>query len=474
MSLFTIQKPDYLTSGERARLIPVLADTSKEGRITSSTLAAFMSVDEFAKGLLASVGVRLGKTSKVECFTEIVFQNKDQTASKIRPDGLIVVTTGKKKWSALIEAKIGKAELQVEQVESYLDLAKEHKVDAVITISNQFAASPTHHPLTFKKTKTRNVDLFHWSWTYLIAEAVMWVKYHGVTDPDQAYILEELVRYLQHDSSGVLSFDRMNATWKDVCSSVQNRLTLKKTSTEVLDSVGSWHQFVRNLSLHLSLAIGENTSIYLKKAHRDDANKRLDDDAAQLVTEQKLTVEYDIPDAASRIKLIADVGTRSVIISMRLKAPDERSTSKGRINWIVGQLKKTTHPDIAIRASWPSRAPDTMASLSAIREHGVGVLLCDNSSLKPTAFEVVLTRDLGARFKGAKTFVQESEPLLLEFYEQAGQHLKEWVAPPPKIKTKNTEALIEDVEKEVAQVPPQLGEPSNSTIVSDVAAYEAK
>ncbi len=453
MTLFTIQKPDYLASGERARLIPVLADTSKEGRITSSTLAAFMSVDEFAKGLLDSVGVRLGKTSKVECFTEIVLQGKDRSASKIRPDGLIVVTTGKKQWSALVEAKIGKAELQSEQVETYLDLAKEHKIDCVITISNQFAASPTHHPLTVSKTKTRSVSLFHWSWTYLIAEAVMWVKYHGVTDPDQAYILEELVRYLQHDSSGVTSFDRMNSTWKDVCSSVQNRITLKKSAQEVLDSVGSWHQFIRNVSLHLSLAIGETTTIYLKKAHRDDANKRLDDDAAQLAHEQTLTAEFDIPDAASRIKLTADVETRSVTACMRVKAPEERATTKGRINWFVGQLKKTTHPDVAIRAIWPSRAPDTMATLSTIREQGIEALLCDNSSLKPTAFEVTLTRDLGAKFKGAKTFIQESEPLLLEFYEQAGQHIKEWVAPPPKIKTKNTEALIDDVESADEEAP---------------------
>lgn len=447
MSLFTIQRPDFLASGERARLIPTIADTSKEGRITSCTLASLMSVDEFAKSLLTTIGVRLGKTSKVECFTEIVFQNKDKSASKIRPDGLIVVTTGNKKWMALVEAKIGKAELQPDQVEAYLDLAKEHKIDAVITLSNQFAATPTHHPLTFKKVKTRSVDLYHWSWTYLIAEAVMWVKYHGVTDPDQAYILEELVRYLQHDSSGVLSFDRMNGTWKDVCTAVQNRIPLKKAAPEVQESVGSWHQFVRNVSLHLSLSIGANVSVFLKKAHRDDAAKRLDDDCHQLVAEQTLSAEFDIPDAAGRIKMVADAETRSVIVSMRLKAPDEKATTKGRINWFIGQLKKATHPDISVRAIWPSRAPDTMAPLSAIREEGFEKLLCDNKSLKPVAFEVVLVSDLGAKFKGAKTFIDLTEPLLLQFYEQAGQHLKEWVAPPPKIKTKNAEALMEDVDE---------------------------
>lgn len=117
--------------------------------------------------------VRLGKTSKIECFTEIVFQNKDKNASKIRPDGLIIVTTGKKQWLALVESKIGKAELQTDQVEAYLDLAKEHKIDAFITLSNQFATILTHSPITVKKNKIRNVGLYHWSWTYLIAEAVM-------------------------------------------------------------------------------------------------------------------------------------------------------------------------------------------------------------------------------------------------------------------------------------------------------------
>ncbi|MCB2082024.1 MAG: hypothetical protein KDD76_05250, partial [Rickettsiales bacterium] len=65
-----------------------------------------MSVEEYAKGLLAQFGVRLGKTSKIECFTEIVFKGADKN---IRPDGLITVTTGSNTWSAIVEAKIGKA-----------------------------------------------------------------------------------------------------------------------------------------------------------------------------------------------------------------------------------------------------------------------------------------------------------------------------------------------------------------------------
>ncbi len=439
----TINKPEFLISGERARLIPVNSLIRKEGRITSCFLAAFMSVEEFASGLLASIGVRLGKTSKVECFTEVVFKNKDPKADKIRPDGLIVVTTGKNRWMALVEAKIMKQELNLEQIENYLGLAKEHGIDAVITLSNQFAAIPTHHPTEVKKSKLRGVSLYHWSWTYLIAEAVTWVKYRGVSDNNQSYILEELVRYLQHDSSGVLPFDRMNSTWKEVCREAQNRIALRKNSNEVLDSVGSWHQFVRSLALHLSVAIGDSVTVYLKRAHKDNAIKRLDDDAALLTDNMTLQAEFDIPGATDRLKFTVAVATRTITASMWLKAPEERSTSKGRINWILNQLKKINNDNVAVRVKWAGRRHDTMASLATIREKGLDVLLREDHSSKPVSFEVELTRDLGAKFNGPKTFIQYAEKLPRDYYEQVGQHLKRWVASPPKVKTHDTEALIE-------------------------------
>ena len=37
-----VDLPDYLARGERARLFPVLTDTSKEGRSTSILLAAII------------------------------------------------------------------------------------------------------------------------------------------------------------------------------------------------------------------------------------------------------------------------------------------------------------------------------------------------------------------------------------------------------------------------------------------------
>ncbi len=52
----------------------------------------------------------------------MVFRTGDD--KKARPDGLILVSTGDKIWSAMIESKIENAELKKEQIEEYLDLAK--------------------------------------------------------------------------------------------------------------------------------------------------------------------------------------------------------------------------------------------------------------------------------------------------------------------------------------------------------------
>ncbi len=65
--------PEYLARGERARLFPVLADTSKEGRSTSILLACLANVREFSQSMLSSIGQRVGKRAAVVTYTEVAF-----------------------------------------------------------------------------------------------------------------------------------------------------------------------------------------------------------------------------------------------------------------------------------------------------------------------------------------------------------------------------------------------------------------
>ena len=189
-----------------------------------------------------------------------------------RPDGLVVIKTGRKQWTALIESKIVNANLTKEQIEEYLDLAKVHGINALITISNQFATTPSHHPVTVSKNKLRSVELYHFSWISLKSKAVLLTSNNSLDGHEQAYILSELVRYLDHDSSGVSSLTKMPSEWKDLCRSVQQATVLTKNSEIVENPVSGWHQLLRHLSLNFSMSIGQPVKIALSRAREKMQN----------------------------------------------------------------------------------------------------------------------------------------------------------------------------------------------------------
>lgn len=118
-----------------ARLIPVAGirgQDEQETRAASSLLAVMGAVDEFGRALLRDVGAPAGRIST---FTEVPLKNS--SGKVLRPDGAVVVERGKNSWCCLVEVKTGNVPLGSEQVSGYLDLAREHNFDMVLTISNQ-------------------------------------------------------------------------------------------------------------------------------------------------------------------------------------------------------------------------------------------------------------------------------------------------------------------------------------------------
>ena len=79
--------------------------------------------------------------------------------------------------------------LAAEQLENYLDIARDNGFDAVITISNEIPAIAGQHPTKVDKRKLKKVELHHLSWSQVLAEAVMQKEFRGVADPEQAWIL---------------------------------------------------------------------------------------------------------------------------------------------------------------------------------------------------------------------------------------------------------------------------------------------
>ncbi|WP_051786163.1 hypothetical protein [Endozoicomonas numazuensis] len=246
----------------------------------------------------------------------------------------------------------------------------------------------------------------------------------------------------------------MPAPWKDLCAAVQNGVTLNKNSDYLTSSVSGWHQLLRHLSLNLSMAIGQPVNINLSRQREKDADLNFSEDCTYLAKESSLKAEFNIPNAASRLVLSADVLRKVINISMKLEAPKDKSRATASINWLSRQLKGTSHKNLSIKAFWPKRIPETMASLDAVLENPT-VLIPPNVSELPTYLEVVRVVDMGARFKGAKTFVEDVSTQFPKFYHDAGQLLTKWVALAPKIKKKDPEeSTIPTIFSEAREVVP--------------------
>src|SRR3954471_14903877 len=104
-----------------ARLIPtsgISGSEEQERRATSALLAVMGIVKEFSKAVLSPLGAPSGS---VETYIEVPFMLGEK---RCYPDGLIRVSRGSRTWTALVEVKTGRNELQTEQLENYLDIAR--------------------------------------------------------------------------------------------------------------------------------------------------------------------------------------------------------------------------------------------------------------------------------------------------------------------------------------------------------------
>ena len=394
-------------------------------------------VDDLSRTMLATLGQRIGVRSRVRTFTEVVPANMPDVIAG-RPDGLILVETGRRSWSALVEAKVRRSRLDAEQIETYLKLAKANGFNAVITISNELAAVPHHHPLQVSRIP-KGVALYHWSWTSILTHAKVLLAERDVDDREQRYLLSELARFLDHASTGVMRFDRMDGNWKGIVGSVVAGAPLAD-SDAVTDTVANWHQECRDLALKLMEKVNSKVSLRLPRIHLNDPQRRVTDDVEKLREDAVLAVEFVVPDAAAPMKVEADLKSRSVHVHMRLRAPGNRKSARARTNWLLRQLASSNADDLHVKANYTNRRLDPQEPLSAVRENP-DVLRHENANIAPAEFEVRMVRDAGARFAGAKSFVDLVDDTVMRFYAEAGQRLKNWQPTAPKMAApeKNTE-----------------------------------
>lgn len=220
-------------------------------------------VKEFGKALLGSVGAPAGT---VETFIEVPFTVGEK---RCIPDGLIRVSRGSRSWTALVEVKTGKNELQPEQLDNYLDVAREQGYDALITISNEIPSVAGQRPTPVDKRKLRKVAIHHWSWSQVLSTAVMQKEHRGISDPEQARILGELIRYLEHPRSGAMEFEDMGANWVAVRDAVVAG-TLRGSDKSAPEVAARFDALLQYLSLRLGRQLGTDVLPVLSRKEQAD------------------------------------------------------------------------------------------------------------------------------------------------------------------------------------------------------------
>jgi len=383
------------------------------------------AVKEFGRVVVAPFGAPAGA---LECFVEVPFEIDGKT---VFPDGLLRAKRGARAWTALVEVKTGPNELKVEQVETYLDVARAEGFDCVITISNEIPPALGLHPLSVDKRKLRKVALHHVSWTELLTQAVLQKEFRGVADPDQAWILGELIRYLEHPKSGAMSFDDMGGSWVTAREAVASG-TLRENDPHASELVSRFDALIRFACLHLGRQLGTEVTPIQTRQEASEPRLRLEKARALLVDEGVLRAQLRIPRAVSPMSVEVSLRTGQIQCGFSLEAPSQgRPTT--RVNWLVRQLKDAPE-SVRIEAFAIRARSGTAALLKDVRADPARLIADPTRDLK--TFVVTALQPMGTkRGRGRGSFIDSVVDAIETTYGAVGQQLKAWSAAPPRLRS---------------------------------------
>ncbi|MFJ5174265.1 TerD family protein [Streptomyces griseoviridis] len=303
-----------------ARLFPVSAlksDRDRETRATSVLLSVMAQIPEFGRRLVAAFGAPAGR---METFTEVSLPHGD---SPRRPDGVIRVERAGKLWTALVETKTNGSALRAEQVQAYMDIAARRGYEAVITLSNDVALEGS--PLVDVKVDGRRkhkVALWHLSWAEVAHQAQLLLRHEGVGNGAHAWLLQELLHYLQHENSGCHGFQNMGSSWVPVRNGIDDE-TLCQGDPRALEVVESWERLVRQVCLRLGGELGQKVLPAQRARRGADPGARRALLADQLCADGRLRAELRIEGTPGLLAVVADLRTGRVRTSLDVPAPEQ-------------------------------------------------------------------------------------------------------------------------------------------------------
>ncbi|MEV6612895.1 TerD family protein [Streptomyces sp. NPDC051051] len=401
-----------------ARLFPVSvlkSDRDREMRATSVLLSVMAQVPEFSRRLTAGFGAPAGR---METFTEVSLPHGD---SPRRPDGVIRVERAGKLWTALVETKTNGNALKADQVQAYMDIAARRGYEAVITLTNDVALEGS--PLVdvkIDKRRKHKVALWHLSWAEVAYQAQMLIRHEGVGNATHAWLLQELLHYLQHENSGCHGFQNMGPAWVPVRNGIDDE-TLCQGDARALEVVENWERLIRQVCLRLGGELGQKVLPVQRAKRGTDPNERRNHLADQLCLDGQLQAELRIDGTPGVLIVSADLRTGKLRTGIDIPAPEQGYP----LSWAKRLVRHLAEApaDLHIETLVDSEAGGPRGTLERLRPEPADLLPKDNGT-KITGFRLSLLKSMGSGRGNAETgFIRSVDDAVQRFYTTVVVHL---------------------------------------------------
>ncbi|WP_189306229.1 TerD family protein [Streptomyces cinerochromogenes] len=405
-------------SWREARLFPVSAlksDRDREVRATSVLLSVMAQVPEFGRRLTAAFGAPAGR---METFAEVTLPHGDTPR---RPDGVIRVERAGKLWTALVETKTNGNALKADQVQAYMDIAARRGYEAVITLSNDVALEGS--PLVDVKIDGRRkhkVALWHLSWAEVTHQAQMLIRHEGVGNAAHAWLLQELLYYLQHDNSGCHGFQNMGPAWVPVRNGIDDE-TLCQGDSRALEVVESWERLIRQVCLGLGGELGQRVLPVQRTRRGADPGVRRSGFADQLCLDGKLQAELRIEGTPGILAVSADLRTGKLRTSIEIPAPEQGYP----LSWVKRLIRNLEEAPatLHIETLVDGEQGGPRGTLERLRPEPAD-MLPKGSGTRITGFRLSLVKSMGSSRGNAESgFIRSVDDAVHRFYSTVVVHL---------------------------------------------------
>ncbi|MFJ4617663.1 TerD family protein [Streptomyces sp. NPDC088812] len=404
-------------SWKQARLFPVSAlksDRDRETRATSVLLSVMAQVPEFGRRLTAAFGAPAGR---METFTEVSLPHGDTPR---RPDGVIRVERAGKLWTALVETKTNGNPLKSEQAQAYMDIAARRGYEAVITLSNDVELEGS--PLVDVKIDGRRkhkAALRHLSWAEVAHQAQLLIRHEGVGNSAHAWLLQELLHYLQHENSGCHGFQNMGAAWVPVRKGIEDE-TLCQGDPRTMEVVKSWERLIRQVCLGLGGDLGQKVLPVQRARRGADPAARRARMADLLCAEGKLQAELRIDGAPGVLAVGADLRTGRLRASVEIPAPAHGYP----LTWAKRLVRRLADApaDLHVETLVEDEAGGPRGTLERLRPEPADLL--PKNGARITGFRLTLFKGMGnGRGNAESGFIRSVDDAVQRFYSSVLVHL---------------------------------------------------